>query len=92
MRSMRVPDAKHGRLASVHVHTGMNVNQPVSILVIRFQSPVGFLSRDLIRDYFTHGMIRCLPGAEAYSKDFLVNFDLSISSTQKHTLTGCLYT
>lgn len=65
MRSMRVPDAKQGRLASVRVHTGMNVNQPVLILVIRFRSPVGFLSRDLIRGYFAHGMIRCLPGPEA---------------------------
>lgn len=67
MRSMRLPDAKQGRLVSVRVHEGMNVNQHPSILLIRFQSPVGFLSRDLIRDYFTHGMIRCLPGPEASS-------------------------
>lgn len=62
MRSMRVPDAKQGRRGSIRAHAAVNVNQPGLILLIRFQSPVGFLSKDLIKDYFTHGMIRCLPG------------------------------
>lgn len=74
MRSMKVSDAKQGGLAPVRVHTGMNANQPASILLIRFQSPVGFLSRDLIRVYFTHGMIRCLPGPQAPSLGFSSQF------------------
>lgn len=40
------------------VQTSMNVNQQLLIVVIRFESPAGFPSSDLIRDYFIPRVIR----------------------------------
>lgn len=38
------------------VHAGINIDQPILTLAVRTQSPQGFPSSDLMREYFTPRM------------------------------------